>query len=875
MRSVRASSAPPEKRRTRESSSELSAAHSQILSASASAPQVGRVVDVGSLNHRRFHFNHRAVIVLCGLSVLVLLQTVPASTRDATDPQRVKTAAEVEAFPRSSVLAQSSTVSFVSGSSPPEVSSDTRAVSDYSWCTSVPVPRYLRLTNDPAGDYVQANELEAWTDAGVNVALGRNCTASSVYRPPEGGDLGCTSVVDGVRVSTFAQGRMGGFFHSSSGAIGEFVEVDLGAEIPLARVTVFNREDAAWMRLAGQKLLLLDGRRRLIASFTLAGVKGGQSFDTSALTCPSKSPTLTASRTPLTRSMTITASLSFGASPSSSVTPTALSTPPRSVSPSPPSDADQLAWAMEARLVARARAEADWALPRLLAPATPATPVRVYHMQEIPTSRAPLLDAYLSPDLTRAVFLFSSHMPRIEFICRGSLADLSISPELGFEHTSSATARPGTAFDGSIATFDNMYWTNVINCHLPSTTTAALAAQRAITLPVAGSTRIGLLVELLSAGTSTEALVHPRALAVDVGPAVQKYDISMWTMTYRKQDDLLAWISYYLALGVEHFYIYDNMSTDSSYLQLAPLVQVGLVTLVIANFTTASQCQKGAGAGETQDLAINHMYTRWGAFSRWIMHFDVDEYIVFPGLPAGEDWIRNQSHGAAALSRPLASLPQLLAVFGVASPDSKPPPFDGLQFLSIFASIPPVPVCAPHPPDIPACEYHYATDTAGYDKTYAKLMVFKAHVPIHKNMHVLSFSSARSVRVQPEAAVIHHLVGCHNGARKRAAPPRHSAACGAIVNFSLTALTDRLAALGLLERLPAGLSADEDQALWRDGAFQHRVVDTKVAFRLILDASLRTARCQTASLVFRNQYIPSASATPFRGGANFSGASSA
>jgi hypothetical protein len=433
-------------------------------------------------------------------------------------------------------------------------------------------------------------------------------------------------------------------------------------------------------------------------------------------------------------------------------------------------------------------------------------------------------------------------------------------PEAGFEPPVPASAaRASTAFAGALAAID-VYWGKVINCQLPAAITAALAAQRA-TPPAAGAARTGLLVELLSAGAAAEVIVPARTLAVDEGASTRAYDISMWTMIYRKEDDVLAWIAYYIALGVEHFFVYDNMSTDSTLVQLVPLVRAGLVTLVVANFTTQSQCTKGLGAGETQDLAVNHMYTRWGAFSRWVMHMDVDEYIVFPGLPAGEAWLRNQSHGSAAVhGRPLSTLPQLLAVFGQAAPASEPPPFDGLIFWSAFAAIPPVPACTRHSLDAPACERHYATNMAAYDHTYAKLMVFKAHVPIHRNMHKLSFAGARGVRVQPEAAVIHHLVGCHALALKRAAPPRHVAACGAVVNFGLADLSRRLADLGLLERMPAGAPADNDnEALWRDSSLQFRVADMRLATSLVLDTLLRTARCATASVVFRNQYMLSVS----------------
>ena len=177
------------------------------------------------------------------------------------------------------------------------------AVSPSAECTAVSrKPRFIRVTNDPVGGVVQLSEIEALDVAGLNVARGRLCSAKSTLEK-----FRCENVVDGAR---------GGAFYASAGADrGEFVEADLGAEVQLAEVVVYNRDDHI-ERLAGQHLELLDDQRAAIVTFPLLGVPGGQSFDVRNVACPSQTPTSTPTRTQArTRTSTATASQSVGASP--------------------------------------------------------------------------------------------------------------------------------------------------------------------------------------------------------------------------------------------------------------------------------------------------------------------------------------------------------------------------------------------------------------------------------------------------------------------------------------------------------------------------------------------------------------------------------
>ena len=177
------------------------------------------------------------------------------------------------------------------------------AVSPSAECTALSrKPRFIRVSNDRGGGIVQLSEIEALDVAGANVARGKPCSAKSTLEK-----FRCENVLDGAR---------GGAFYASSGADrGEFVEADLGAEVQLAEVAVYNRDDHI-ERLAGQHLELLDDQRAAIVTFPLLGIPGGQSFDVRNIACPSQTPTSTPTRTQArTWTSTATASQSVGASP--------------------------------------------------------------------------------------------------------------------------------------------------------------------------------------------------------------------------------------------------------------------------------------------------------------------------------------------------------------------------------------------------------------------------------------------------------------------------------------------------------------------------------------------------------------------------------
>jgi hypothetical protein len=79
---------------------------------------------------------------------------------------------------------------------------------------------------------------------------------------------------------------------------------------------------------------------------------------------------------------------------------------------------------------------------------------------------------------------------------------------------------------------------------------------------------------------------------------------------------LEEWLAYHVALGVDHFIVYDNGSTDGSAELLERYINHGLVTRI--------DWPLGGG----QLAAYNHSLRMFGATARWLAYYDVDEFLV-------------------------------------------------------------------------------------------------------------------------------------------------------------------------------------------------------------------------------------------------------
>ena len=96
-----------------------------------------------------------------------------------------------------------------------------------------------------------------------------------------------------------------------------------------------------------------------------------------------------------------------------------------------------------------------------------------------------------------------------------------------------------------------------------------------------------------------------------------KYNVSIVAIAKNESTYFKEWIEYHKLIGIEHFYIYDNGSTDNTKDILAPYIQSGLVT-----FTYFP-------GKERQGLAYNDAIAKYKNETRWLCILDLDEFICF------------------------------------------------------------------------------------------------------------------------------------------------------------------------------------------------------------------------------------------------------
>ncbi len=89
---------------------------------------------------------------------------------------------------------------------------------------------------------------------------------------------------------------------------------------------------------------------------------------------------------------------------------------------------------------------------------------------------------------------------------------------------------------------------------------------------------------------------------------------------------LQEWLEYHKSIGVGHFYLYDNASTDDFWDVLKPYVAKGDVDLFHV-------CKESSNVGEhntLQELVYNHAVTLAAHCNEWLAIIDSDEFICMP-----------------------------------------------------------------------------------------------------------------------------------------------------------------------------------------------------------------------------------------------------
>lgn len=100
------------------------------------------------------------------------------------------------------------------------------------------------------------------------------------------------------------------------------------------------------------------------------------------------------------------------------------------------------------------------------------------------------------------------------------------------------------------------------------------------------------------------------------------YFLSVCTIFQNEAAYLKEWIEYHRLIGVEHFYLYNNNSTDHYLEVLKPYLDEGVVDLI----DWPSPIEKDWTP--FQELAYNHCIAQCIGETRWLGIIDLDEFIV-------------------------------------------------------------------------------------------------------------------------------------------------------------------------------------------------------------------------------------------------------
>jgi len=112
----------------------------------------------------------------------------------------------------------------------------------------------------------------------------------------------------------------------------------------------------------------------------------------------------------------------------------------------------------------------------------------------------------------------------------------------------------------------------------------------------------------------------------------KKYNLSVCAIFKNESNFLREWIEYHCLVGVDHFYLYSNNTTDRSVDILRPYIRKGLVTLVYwpdvlkdyemkeYSFLWPLACQVPAYENAAKFRAIHE--------TKWLACLDIDEFLV-------------------------------------------------------------------------------------------------------------------------------------------------------------------------------------------------------------------------------------------------------
>ena len=95
-----------------------------------------------------------------------------------------------------------------------------------------------------------------------------------------------------------------------------------------------------------------------------------------------------------------------------------------------------------------------------------------------------------------------------------------------------------------------------------------------------------------------------------------RFDVSVMAILKNEAPNMEEWLCHHMAIGVDHFFLYDNGSTDELHEVLKPYADHGVVTTV---YFPMRGLQRDAN---------NHVVRFFGDTTEWIAYVDIDEFLV-------------------------------------------------------------------------------------------------------------------------------------------------------------------------------------------------------------------------------------------------------
>jgi len=95
-----------------------------------------------------------------------------------------------------------------------------------------------------------------------------------------------------------------------------------------------------------------------------------------------------------------------------------------------------------------------------------------------------------------------------------------------------------------------------------------------------------------------------------------RFDVAVMAILKDEAPYMEEWLCHHLAIGVDHFFLYDNGSSDELHEVLKPYADHGIVTTV---YFPMRGLQRDAN---------NHVVRFFGATTEWIAYVDIDEFLV-------------------------------------------------------------------------------------------------------------------------------------------------------------------------------------------------------------------------------------------------------